>query len=114
MYIRTSVIVTNRISTYLYIQNHTARNLSIVHKFVNVFLIQSCKTETKYCLIVFCFLKIVKAILCKQGNTSMLSYDLIYNCLLSIRFYHMLSQNHTPSPQSTREASHNHIPTVDV
>ena len=42
MYIHTTVIVTNGISTYLYIQNHVARNLSIVHKFVKVILIQSC------------------------------------------------------------------------
>ena len=43
-YMQTTVIATNGITTYLYIQNHTARNMSIAHKFVNVILIHSCKT----------------------------------------------------------------------
>ena len=43
-YMQTTVITTNGITTYLYIQNHTARNMSIAHKFVNVILIHSCKT----------------------------------------------------------------------
>ena len=90
-YMQTTVIATNGITTYLYIQNHTARNISIAHKFVNVILIHSCKTASYYCLILSCLLKIVKAILCKQGTTSVLVFGLVYNSLLSPRFSESLN-----------------------
>ena len=46
MYMQTTVIVTNGISAYLCIQNHTDRNMTIIHKFLNVILIHSCKTAS--------------------------------------------------------------------